>query len=71
MYGDGSAATSEFDEDFGQGEASEQTPGFDDMDVDDNVDDEDLDNGSRKRKVSLFSLLIIMILSVYCYLLNP
>ena len=49
-----SAATSEFDEDFGQ---SEQTC-FDDMDIDNNADDENLDNG---RKVCTFSLVIITI----------
>jgi hypothetical protein len=48
-----SAATSEFDEDFGQ---SEQT-GFDD---DNNADAEDLDNGRHNRKVCTFSLLIIV-----------
>ena len=43
-----STATSEFDEDFGR---SEQT-GFDhDMDIDNEADDEDLDNGRSNKKV--------------------
>jgi hypothetical protein len=64
-----SAATSEF-EDFGQGDASvsEQT-GFDDLDIDnDAADDEDLGKGSSNKKVHTFSMLIITIQSVYCYL---
>jgi hypothetical protein len=57
-----SAATSEFDEDFRQ---SEQT-GFDEMDTANDADS--LDNGRThgKKKVCTFSLLITMILTVYC-----
>lgn len=58
-----SAATSEFDDDFGQ---SEQT-GFDDMDIDNDADSDDgnLDNGKGNRKVHTSSLLFITIRNVY------
>jgi hypothetical protein len=63
-----SAATSEFDEDFGRSEVSEQT-GFDDMDIDNNANDEDSghhsDNGRSNKNVSIFSLLIMTTHSVY------
>ena len=58
-----SAATSEFDEDFGQ---SEQM-GFDDMDIDNDADDENIDNGKGNRKVYTSSPLNITIQNVYCH----
>lgn len=62
-----SAATSEFNNDFGQ---SEQT-GFDDMDIDnDDANNGNLDNGKSNRKVHTSSLLFIMIQNVYYHQLN-
>ena len=60
-----SAATSEFDEDFGH---SEQM-GFDDMDIDNDADEENLDNDKSNRKV-LSSSPITHYNDTYCHQLN-